>query len=44
MWNGIKDQRQRDNVTVDFTPLAGSKMGELAAKWDIVMGLTPEHG
>jgi protocatechuate 3,4-dioxygenase, beta subunit len=43
VWKGIKDERQRANVTIDFAPLAGSKVGELAAKWDIVMGLTPEH-
>lgn len=44
IWNRITDPRQRANVTVDFAPLAGSKVGELTAKWDIVMGLTPEHG
>ena len=44
VWKGIKDPRQRENVTVDFAALAGSKLGELAAKWDIVMGVTPEHG
>jgi protocatechuate 3,4-dioxygenase beta subunit len=44
VWNGIRDARQRDSVTIDFAPLAGSKVGELAAKWDIVMGVTPEHG
>ncbi len=42
VWKGIKDQRQRDSVTVDFAPLAGSKAGELSARWDLVMGLTPE--
>ena len=44
VWNGIKDAQQRENVTIDFAPLAGSKVGELTAKWDVVMGLTPEHG
>lgn len=44
IWNRITDPRQRANVTLDFAPLAGSKAGELTAKWDIVMGLTPEHG
>jgi len=44
IWNRITDPRQRANVTLDFAPLAGSKTGELTAKWDIVMGLTPEHG
>jgi protocatechuate 3,4-dioxygenase beta subunit len=31
------------SVTIPFTPLKGSRAGELAAKFDIVMGLTPEH-
>lgn len=38
---GIRDARQRDSVMVDFTPVEGSKAGELAAKFDIVMGFTP---
>jgi len=28
-------------VIVDFAPLPGSKAGELAARFDIVMGFTP---
>jgi hypothetical protein len=27
---------------LDFTPLEGSKIGELAAKWDIVVGFSPK--
>ena len=42
VWKGIKDERQRESVTIDFAPLSGSKAGELAARWDLVMGLTPE--
>lgn len=42
IWSRIADRRQRDSVTVDFAPLAGSRVGELAARWDLVMGLTPE--
>jgi protocatechuate 3,4-dioxygenase beta subunit len=38
---GIRDAKQRDSVMVDFTPVEGSKVGELAAKFDIVMGFTP---
>ena len=38
---GIRDTKQRDSVMVDFTPVEGSKAGELAAKFDIVMGFTP---
>lgn len=32
-----------DVVSVDFAPLPGSKAGELAATFDIVLGLTPEQ-
>ncbi len=42
IWKGIRDERQRGSVTLDFAPLPGSKAGELAARWDLVMGLTPE--
>jgi len=42
IWKGIKDAKQRESVTVDFTPLKNSHAGELAAKFDVVMGLTPE--
>ena len=42
VWRGIKDEKQRDSVTVDFAPLPNAKAGELAAKFDIVMGHTPE--
>jgi protocatechuate 3,4-dioxygenase, beta subunit len=41
IWRGIRDARQRDSVTVDFAPIQESKAGELAAKFDIVMGFTP---
>lgn len=42
IWKGIKDQKARASVTVPFTPLKGSRGGELAAHFDVVMGLTPE--
>lgn len=38
----ITDPKQRAAVTVDFAPAKGSRAGELAAKFDIVMGFTPE--
>jgi protocatechuate 3,4-dioxygenase beta subunit len=38
---GIRDAKQLDSVMVDFAPVEGSKAGELAAKFDIVMGFTP---
>lgn len=42
IWRNMKDEKQRAAVTVDFTPLKGSRIGELAAKFDIVLGVTPE--
>lgn len=33
--------KQRDLVSADFIPLEGSKIGELTAKFDIVLGHTP---
>jgi protocatechuate 3,4-dioxygenase beta subunit len=40
--NRITDPRERAAVIVDFAPMPGSKARELSARWDIVMGLTPE--
>lgn len=42
IWKGIKDEKARKSVTIPFTPMKSSKIGELAARFDIVMGLTPE--
>ena len=39
---GIRDPRAKESVMVDFTPIKASKIGELAAKFDVVLGLTPE--
>lgn len=41
IFRGIKDAKQRESVCVAFDPLAGSKSGELAAKFDVVLGFTP---
>jgi protocatechuate 3,4-dioxygenase beta subunit len=38
---GIKDDKARESVIVDFAVIKESKIGELAAKFDIVMGFTP---
>ena len=38
----LRDERQRDSVQVDFAPIKDSKIGELAAKFDIVLGFTPQ--
>ena len=36
----IRDAKARESVLVDFAPIAGSKIGELSAKFDIVLGFT----
>ena len=41
IWKGLKEGEVRNSVTVDFAPLAGAKAGELAAKFDLVVGVTP---
>jgi protocatechuate 3,4-dioxygenase, beta subunit len=42
IWKSIKDDKQRAAITVDFAALKDSKTSELAANFDIVLGLTPE--
>ena len=42
IWKSISDVKQRDNVTVEFAAMPGAKAGELAAKFDLVLGSTPE--
>ena len=42
VWKGIRDEKARASVTIPFDPMKGSKAGELAARFDVVMGLTPE--
>jgi protocatechuate 3,4-dioxygenase, beta subunit len=39
---GIRDARARQSVIVPFAPLPQSTVGELQARFDIVLGLTPE--
>ncbi len=41
IWSRITDPRARASVTVDFAPIKESRAGELAAVFDIVMGVTP---
>ena len=38
----VRDPKQRESVIVDFTPVKSSRIGELAAKFDIVMSYTME--
>ncbi|MCE9610549.1 MAG: hypothetical protein K8R23_10180 [Chthoniobacter sp.] len=41
IWRSVKDDAQRAALTVDFAPLKDAKAGELAARFDLVMGFTP---
>ncbi len=38
----IRDARARESVIVAFDPIGGSRIRELAARFDIVLGYTPE--
>jgi protocatechuate 3,4-dioxygenase beta subunit len=42
IFRSIRDAKARDAVLVDFAPLKGSSIGEMAARFDIVLGITPE--
>src|SRR5688572_20429785 len=42
IWRNMRDEKLRDLITVDFAPIKESKLGELAAKFDLVLGVTPE--
>jgi protocatechuate 3,4-dioxygenase, beta subunit len=37
----IEGDQARSAVLVDFAPIKGSRVGELAAKFDVVLGVTP---
>ena len=43
VFRGIRDPLARETVLVDFKPVNGSKLGELEANFDIVMGVTPQE-
>lgn len=38
----IRDEKARQSVIVDFAPIKESRIGELAAQFDIVLGFTPQ--
>lgn len=42
IWKSVKDPKARDSITIDFAPIKESRTGELAARFDVVMGFTPE--
>jgi protocatechuate 3,4-dioxygenase, beta subunit len=37
-----RDPKGHATLCIDFAPIKGSKIGELAARWDIVLGYSPE--
>src|SRR5688572_27229829 len=40
IWKNLKE-KDRAAVTVDFAPLPGARANELAAKFDLIVGVTP---
>ena len=42
VYRGIRDPKARESVTIAFEPNKASRVGELAANFDIVLGFTPE--
>lgn len=42
LFNQIKDPKAQESLLVSFVPLKESRVGELAAKFDVVLGFTPE--
>jgi len=42
IFSSVRDPKLRAAITADFTPIKESKLGELAAKFDVVLGVTPE--
>jgi len=42
VYREIGNQEARDSVTMDFVPVKGSRIGELSARFDIMLGVTPE--
>jgi protocatechuate 3,4-dioxygenase beta subunit len=42
IYRSIRDPKVLESITVDFAPIKDSRIGELAAKFDIVLGMTPE--
>lgn len=41
IWRSLKDEKQRDALTIDFDKVKGSRIGEVAANFVIVLGTTP---
>ncbi|HLJ09662.1 MAG TPA: protocatechuate 3,4-dioxygenase [Planctomycetaceae bacterium] len=42
IYNSIRDKKARESITIDFAPIKDSRIGEVAARFDIVLGSTPQ--
>jgi protocatechuate 3,4-dioxygenase beta subunit len=42
IFRALPDAKARNALLVDFAPLKGSRIGELTARFDMVLGVTPE--
>jgi protocatechuate 3,4-dioxygenase, beta subunit len=42
VFRDIRGEKARGAVLVDFAPIKGSRIGEVSAKFDVVLGVTPE--
>ncbi len=42
IYRSLRDPKDQAALTVDFAPIKESKLGEVAAKFDIVLGQTPQ--
>jgi protocatechuate 3,4-dioxygenase beta subunit len=43
IFRSLREPKARDSVSVDFAPIPDSKTGELAARFDIILGVTPSE-
>ncbi len=43
MFRGIRDLVDRELIVTDFKPIKDSKIGELSAHFDIILGRTPDE-
>jgi protocatechuate 3,4-dioxygenase beta subunit len=41
LFGAVRDPAARESIMTDFKPIPDSQVGELAASWDIVLGVTP---
>lgn len=39
----LPDAKQRETVLADFTPIKNSRIGELSANFDLILGVTPDE-